>query len=169
MNHTPGKVIKNTFGEYIQTSSIFHWINGENTVSHCLFRIYLWNDQSRVVIVLTEIKSNNGIGIVTSFKEVMEAVFSSFNTEIHIPFNKVEWFIHYGYFSGYDVIPTREILIPDPNNIDVEDALSIPETITIYPKDYDKYLYGIDLGKLRPLLAELDWELIDRWGDAEWE
>jgi hypothetical protein len=165
------KVIKATKDGITEFRTIFWWNHhrGEKK-SHCLLRLFVWDDESRVVVVCVKLKSNlTGYHILTIFKELSETVLNHFKNYIKVPMDKVEWFIHYGGFSSHDGVGGETLSKADTKNVVHFDDYDMPKSIVIQKRDFKKYLEPIELGKIRPILKELNWELIDRMSDADYE
>ncbi|PZD70219.1 hypothetical protein C1752_16683 [Acaryochloris thomasi RCC1774] len=78
--------------------TIFHWKVGDS--SHCLLRIYRDEREEQVIVVLSEIASNqDNTSITRDFEAVVNAVAVGLQGYLGSDVAKVNWLKHYGRFS----------------------------------------------------------------------
>jgi hypothetical protein len=164
----PSKIIKTNSNGITELKTIFWWDHVEGEKEHCLLRLFLWDDDSKVIVVCANLKSNlRGFGVIYSFKEISEAILKQFQHLIKVPIDTIEWFIHYGGFSIHEGAKGDVLSKVDPTKESIE--REIPKTTIIYKANFKEALGGIELGKIRPILTALDWELEDWSSDADYE
>lgn len=153
--------------------TIFFWVDDRNEQAHCLSRLFLWDDHSRVVFILSELKSNaKARGITGSFEELSVAVLSFFEEYIGAFEEKIEWYVHHGGFSVYDGggynigTSLRKI---HSNTIRQFDTIRLPKTERVSKKIKEDMFRHIELDTMRPIFKELNWELEDWLSDSKWK
>ncbi|WP_299457047.1 hypothetical protein [uncultured Microscilla sp.] len=149
--------------------TIFRWMNSESIQEHCLLRLFIWKDTPKVIVVISELKSNaDGSGVALGFYGLSEMIIERFRRYLAIDKCEIEWFLHYGGFSAHESLGNEILEKVIPEIVHEFGFGKLPETIRI-KSNFSEYLSGIELGKMRPILKELNWELQDGFGDPEWE
>lgn len=153
--------------------TIFFWVDDRNEQAHCLARLFLWDDQTKGVFVLSELKSNaKARGITGSFEELSVALLSFFEACMGSFKEKIEWYVHHGGFSVHDGggdsvgISLRKIY---PHTVQQFDTIRLPKTERVNKKTKEDIFRHIELDIMRPILKELNWALEDRLSDPKWK
>lgn len=93
------KTIKTIFNWSAHWSA--HWDEAKrSSYSHCLVRLYTDVTADRVLVIASELYSNNNnICIGQDFKGLAQAIGNKFGSFLKVPLSEVFWLKHYGRFS----------------------------------------------------------------------
>jgi hypothetical protein len=154
-------VFKSTPKVNAAVKTILHWVNEENTDSHCLARIFL--DNGAVTVIISELRCHSCHGLSHSYISsemvaIAKKLYEQFPKEMFMSPDKIIWIKHYGQFSTFDWQPSEEFyekfLIS--NNGDIE-KIETPTSNRFTEEDIKNKSGNLDIKDVNDDLKEIGW------------
>jgi hypothetical protein len=141
--------------------TILHWVNEENTDSHCLVRVFL--EKGAVTVIISELRCHSCYNLSHSYISsgmvaIANKLYEKFPNEMSILPDKIIWIKHYGQFSTFDCKPSEELheKFLTSNNGDIEKN-ETPTSNRLTEEDIKNKLGHLDIKDVNDDLKEIGW------------